>query len=117
MSSSLCFSCGGGSSLSLFGAWCGCHMLRCYVQQMLVHESPKLSHLFRNTIVSVYIFVEVGMYALYALFSKKSESHMPLPQPGNHVLFKHVHFGEDSGMWELFAVISHELLYVNTCWE
>ncbi len=46
------------------------------------------------------------MYALYALLSKKSKSHMPLPQP---VLFKHVHLGEDSGMWELFSGISHKL--------
>ncbi len=92
-----------------FSFWCLVWLPRA---QVLIHESPKLSHLFRNTLVSPYILIEVGMYALYALLSKKSKTHMPLPQPGNHVLFKHVHLGEDSGMWELFSVISHKLLYV-----
>jgi hypothetical protein len=33
------------------------------------------------------------------------------------VFFKHVHFWEDSGMWELFSVIGHEVLHVSNCWE
>ena len=72
---------------------------------MLSHKSPKLIHLFQNTVVRAGELVEVLVDTLHALLPKKSKSHMPLPQPRYDMFFKHVHLWEDSGMWELFPVV------------
>ena len=114
---SLWFSCCGGSgipALSPLDVWSGCHMLWCYMKQMFSHEGSKSIHLLRNTCVGTLEPVKMGMYALYALLSKKPKSHMKFPQPRKHMLFKHVHLWEYCGMWELFPIESHEIFYVTT---
>ena len=89
-------------------------MLWCYMKQMFSHEGSKSIHLLRNTCVGTLEPVKMGMYALYALLSKKPKSHMKFPQPRKHMLFKHVHLWEYCGMWELFPIESHEIFYVTT---
>ena len=51
--------------------------------------------------------VKYSMNGLYTLFPHQTKSNFPFVHPAYHVVFKYVHFHNDTGFWECFSVTFH----------
>ena len=51
--------------------------------------------------------VKYSMNGLYTLFPNQTKSNFPFVHPAYHVVFKYVHFHNDTGFWECFSVTFH----------
>ena len=82
---------------------------------MLFNNVLKLIESIYNTAVSIVHLVDGRVQGLCPLLPHQACTHVPPPQPRNHVVLHNMHFRQDGGPWELLPVKSHEVSDILLC--